>query len=196
MVVMSSERLAKLISAVASPVVIAPVAWAIVIGVYSVSMGLFLQWFGLYILAAIVPPVLYVVYGVRSGSITDVHIKVRTQRFVPFVLATVSSALLALLYVWFDAPRELVIMALIMSVAALFFTVITLFWKISLHAGVFAAGAVIMGGLLGWGWLWSLALLPAVIWARVKRRRHTLGQALAGVGLAAAVVLVMLWLLV
>lgn len=193
---MNSDRLAKLISLVFSPVLIAPAAWAIVITVYADSFADFARLFGLLLLTAIGVPSLYILYGVWKGSITDLHIKVRAQRFIPLTLAVVSSLFLTVLYLWLGAPHELVVMAAIMTAVGAIFTVITLYWKISFHVAVFTAGAFVMGGLVSWEWLWFLVFLPAIIWARLKRRRHDIWQALAAIAVAASTVLgMMYWLL-
>lgn len=186
---MNSDRLAKIISLVFSPVVTGSAGWAVVIVAYADSATDFAKLFGLLLLTTIGVPSLYIVQGVLRGKITDLHLKMRTQRFIPLVLAVVSSILLTILYGWLDAPQELVAMAATMAVTLALFTVITLYWKISFHVAVFTAGVCVMGELLSWDWLWGLVLLPAIIWARLKRRRHDIWQTSAAALVAAIAVL-------
>lgn len=193
---MKSEVLPKLISLVFSPFITATFTWGVVITEYASSATDFAKLFGLLLLTAVGVPSLYILHGVWKGSITDVHLKVRAQRFIPLSLAIASSLLLAFLYQWLDAPRELVVTAIIMTSVGVVFTAITLFWKISFHVAIFTAGVLILGGLVGWEWLWGFVFLPAIIWARLKRRRHDIWQALAAIAVAASTVFgMMYWLL-
>ncbi|MEK9143163.1 MAG: hypothetical protein AAB481_00850 [Patescibacteria group bacterium] len=60
------------------------------------------------------------------------------------------------------------------------FLVISLFWKISGHAGGIALGTGLI--ILWYGWIWwpLLLLVPLMGWARVATKNHTTLQVLAG----------------
>lgn len=160
-----------------------------VIAAYADSAADFAKLFGLLLLTGIGVPSVYIVQGVLRGSITDLHLKMRTQRFIPLALAVASSLVLTLIYAWLGVPHELVVMAATMTITLAVFAVITLYWKISFHVAVFTAGVFAMGELLSWEWLWCLLFLPVIIWARIKRRRHDIWQTSAAAVIAAAVVL-------
>jgi hypothetical protein len=75
------------------------------------------------------------------------------------------------------------------------FLAITYFWKISFHAAVYAGGVMMVAGLLGWKWLALEMFLPLIIWARLKRHRHSVWQAIGAVAIITASVLVSLFFL-
>lgn len=60
------------------------------------------------------------------------------------------------------------------------FLVISLFWKISGHAGgmALATGLIILW--YGWQWWPILLLVPLMGWARVVTKDHTVGQVITG----------------
>ena len=65
------------------------------------------------------------------------------------------------------------------------FALITVVWKISIHAGVNAAALAFFNHYFGWQNYWWLALvLVAVLWARVEINKHTWAQVTAGAVLA------------
>ncbi len=61
------------------------------------------------------------------------------------------------------------------------FLVISLFWKISGHAGGIALAAGLIIRWYGWTWWPVVLLVPVMAWARVVTRDHTVGQVLTGV---------------
>ncbi|MBI4032703.1 hypothetical protein HY374_03290 [Candidatus Berkelbacteria bacterium] len=174
-------QLAYLISAVASPFVIFPL---LVIGAtwgVAASPSEFLAWAGVLLLTTGVIPACYILWGVRAGRITDIHIMVREQRAIVFLVFLVSAAAgLALLWL-LEAPRTIFLLALIAFGNGLLAALITLFWKVSIHAWVYAGAAASFALLADapWGW-WLLLGLPLVIWARTHRQRHTIAQGVGG----------------
>lgn len=136
-------------------------------------------------------PFAIIMLGVRRGSWTDKHVRIREQRAVP-LLATMASVLtgIALMTV-FDAPREVFALVVAMLAGLAMTILVTLWWKVSIHSAV--AGGVVVVLVLAYGtWMAWLLLGVAVIgWSRVALRDHTPAQTVAGAvlgGLAAAVV--------
>lgn len=58
--------------------------------------------------------------------------------------------------------------------------VISLFWKISGHAGGIALATGLVIRWLGWAWWPILSLVPILGWARIVTKNHTVGQVIAG----------------
>ncbi|MCG3039001.1 phosphatase PAP2 family protein [Streptomyces sp. S1A] len=136
-------------------------------------------------------PFAIIMLGVRRGSWTDKHVRIREQRAVP-LLATMASVLtgIALMTV-FEAPREVFALVVAMLAGLAMTILVTLWWKVSIHSAV--AGGVVVVLVLAYGtWMAWLLLGVAVIgWSRVALRDHTPAQTVAGAilgGLAAAVV--------
>jgi hypothetical protein len=60
------------------------------------------------------------------------------------------------------------------------FTLITMRWKISGHAGAAALATGLIVAWYGFAWWPILLIVPIVGWARVVRRDHTIAQVVAG----------------
>ena len=69
---------------------------------------------------------------------------------------------------------------------------ISLFWKISLHAGGVGGFAAVLTWIFGPVWALTFLAVPLVGWARVHRRRHTWTQVVAGGLVGAAVTMAVL----
>lgn len=192
---MSSLKLAKIISLISSPFVVIPMFGLAIVANYTHTFFDFISWFGLFFVLCVSLPFAFVALKVKSGQITDIHVMMRGQRLEPFLLATGGAALLSFAYILIGAPKELFAMSVLFVVTGLLFTAITHFWKISIHAASYAGGVLMLAGLIDWAWLWLALFLPVVIWARLKRQRHDIWQALAAVLVISICVLVTLFLL-
>jgi membrane-associated phospholipid phosphatase len=187
-----SERIAHWISLVGSPPVL---------GILGVMLITFINdlpspwtWVALYVVSAIGLPLVYLVWLVRRGAVTDIDVQLRKQRSRPF-LAMMAGQTIA----WFllnvgGAPTPLPRIAGAYLAQTTLILLITLRWKISVHTAT-AAGVTVAV----WQTLGSIAVpfaltLPLIIWSRVKLGRHTLGQTLAGTALGASVFLTALLL--
>jgi membrane-associated phospholipid phosphatase len=65
--------------------------------------------------------------------------------------------------------------------------VITLGWKISVHAAIAAGAATVLMLVLGPALLAAWPLVGVIAWSRVQVGDHTAGQVIAGVALGIAV---------
>lgn len=152
-------------------------------------------WFGvLAVLFVCVLPFAAVLLLVRLGKITDRHVSDRRQRAPVLAMALLSVlAGLGLLTV-VNAPVSVIVMVLAIVGSVVVLGVISVFWKISGHAGAVALSTAIAVLMLGAPWIPLMLLIPAVCWSRVVLRAHTAAQvvmgALVGGGGAAG-----LWLL-
>jgi len=175
-----SERAAKIITEVLAPtplgiVVVAFIAWhfaprasdAIKEAIIGVLLGLLL-------------PFSYLLRQVRRGRVTDHHVGTRTQR--PRILLVFFFAVLAALValIKFGSPPELIALIGASMTGLVVALTITLFWKVSIHAGVAAGIATIFVILFG---PWMLLLAPFVLavgWARITLGDHTTAQVIVG----------------
>jgi hypothetical protein len=131
----------------------------------------------------IIPPLLYIIWLVRTGELADIHMPDRRSRIKPLaVILGWSTACLLLLHFW-GAPSILILVILTTMGYMMVMSSVTLFWKISFHSSAITAAASIgiatSGIASGWS-IMALMLIPVVAWARVHLRRHTLGQVCAG----------------
>lgn len=185
---MTPERLARYVSILTSPFIVIPIVGMIV--VFAVSSGLrdAVQWGSMLLLIGIAPTVLYITYGVKRGWITDMHIRLRNERLMPFVIAIVSIAVLTVSYRLLGAPHLLVAMIDTMIILGIVLALVTLFWKASIHAGVWLGSTVFLVITVGRLWAVIAFVTPLIIWARHYRHRHTYWQGIIGAVLSAGVV--------
>jgi membrane-associated phospholipid phosphatase len=138
-------------------------------------------WFALlYFVVAIPLPVLYVMWLVKSGRVTDFHLPDRRDRTAPFLVTIVCGLGAVLLLFYFQAPTTFLAPVLTALSQTLLLFAITVFWQISIHAAT-TAGLVTFAILaMGPGASVLAVLVPLVMWARVYLGRHTLTQTVVG----------------
>lgn len=104
----------------------------------------------------------------------------REGRQVPLLLCLASTAVGLLILLLGHAPRDVLALDVAMLVTLITCTVITRWWKISLHSAVAGGAAATLVLIYG---RWALVTVPVVAlvaWARVVVRDHTLAQVVAG----------------
>ena len=174
----ADEPIARLLSRLGSPPVIALVGIAVIATVIGNSNGWL--WALAYLILAVPLPTLYVLWKVQRGEITDFDIRVREQRIKPYVLILICTAGALLLMIVGRAPGLMIVVAAAGWVQTAILFSVTLWWKISAHCTAMASLAVLALGTIGVA-AWPLMLgLPLVAWSRVRLRRHTVMQTIAG----------------
>ena len=123
----------------------------------------------------------------RRGRLSDRNISLREQR-VRFGGVAIASLLAGLaVLAAFDAPAEMVALLAAVAVGVACGWVITLWWKISVHAAIAAGAATVLTLLFGAALLAAWPLVALIAWSRVQVGDHTPAQVLAGVALGLAV---------
>ncbi|WP_295012087.1 hypothetical protein [uncultured Microbacterium sp.] len=124
-------------------------------------------------------------YGVtvwlaRTGRVSDRFVRDRRQR-TPILLGTLGIFVLGGGAVWLmGSPAPLRALVVVAGGGLVVVTLITVFWKVSVHATLaafFAAMQIVLFG--GWG-AWGLVVLAAVLWARKALSAHSVAQLVAG----------------
>jgi membrane-associated phospholipid phosphatase len=160
------------------------------------AQGQALLWAGVYVLLVCLLPLGYVVWMVRRGSITDLHMEVRQQRLRPFIVSLICTTIAWWTLRFMGAPPVVPLFALFSLVQIAVMAGITVVWQISMHA-MSITGATIATGIL-FGFLPALLTLPLVLLvaaARLRLHRHTLAQVLGGILVGALVPVVLFALL-
>lgn len=185
---------ARLISNILSP----PVIWGVLAFPIAFreaeSREQAILWALTYTVLVCVMPAIYIARKVMRGEITDIHMRVRQQRVRPFLVSMLGTALAWSCLRLMGAPALLPLFALVSLAQLAVMLAITLFWQISLHSMSITSAVVATGVLYGPGAALILfPLIPVVGAARLKLRRHTLMQVIAGgvVGGALTLVLVL-----
>lgn len=180
---MLSSRIswARLISDLLSP----PVIWGLMafpIAFHTAeSEERAILWALTYTILVCLLPALYIGFMVWRGHITDIHMQVREQRVRPFVVSILCTAIAWTVLRWMGAPSLIPLFALFSLIQIAVMLLITLAWQISMHSMSIAGAVVIAGALYGPGTALLLSpLIPVVGAARIKLRRHTPAQVIAG----------------
>jgi hypothetical protein len=179
--------LAYVISRIASPPLLATGAMALVASTLSSPRAW--SWAGAYVFVAIVTPVLYLIWLVRRGRVTDVDVQLREQRARPMIFAIACAGLAWLVLALGGAPMQMVVIAGGLWLQMVVIFGITMWWKISVHSAAAAGIATLVWSLDG-TLLPLLIGVPIIAWARVRLRRHTVAQTVAGAALGLAIFLV------
>ena len=182
MLILSRRRttIARWCSDVGSPPVFTVLALALTASAGNATLGSVVAWsLGLSLLVAAVPLV-YVMWLVQRGKVTDIHLPHRRERTGPIAvtLLTLVGAVAAVHAL--DAPELLQRFVAVCLAQSLLLGIVTLWWKISFHA---AATALFVGTTLavfGAVAAPALLLIPLIGWARLALHRHTLAQVVAG----------------
>lgn len=176
---MIRRRLAFFLSAVGSPFVVLPLFWLILVFNATEGPGAFWFWSAISIGLTVGVPAIYVLLRVRSGQLTDVHVRLREQRSGPFRVALIA-ALALLLVMWLGgAPDPMMPVTISMLGNGILFAWISRTWKISLHTGMLSS--CLTCGVILLGWPPSVHMLvPPLVWARAERGRHLPSQGMAG----------------
>jgi membrane-associated phospholipid phosphatase len=169
---------ARAVSDLFSPPVMAVPALA-VSAWYSQTPGTY--WYALlYLGVGVLLPVLYVVWAIRTGRITDFHMAIRRERVAPFLVSILCGAAAWLMLVGLGAPRDFAAPVLALLLQTLLLFLITLFWQVSVHTAVTASLVTFCCMVAGQGALLLIGLIPLVAWARLYLGRHTLAQTVVG----------------
>lgn len=185
----SPSRSANRVSAVGDPAILVVLSLVVVALTSTATPWAGLGWAALAALFCVGLPLLVLGVMLRRGLVLDRHVVVREQRSMPLAAALVSVTTGLVLLALTSAPRPVVALVAAMLAGAVPMTVISRWWKVSLHVGVAAGTAVVL--VLTLGWWWVLVLVPALLavaWARVRAGRHTVGQVVVGgvIGLVSA----------
>ena len=138
-----------------------------------------LAWTG-YTLIFLLAMTFFVIYGVHKNIFTDLDVSKRTQRPLLFVV----SIIMTLVYIWglffLNGPKILIVVSLGLVISILLIALITTRLKVSFHVATVSALFFSMAiSYQGYYYL-TLLLIPAVAWARLKIKRHTLPETIVG----------------
>jgi membrane-associated phospholipid phosphatase len=172
------SSVARVVSDVFSPPVLA--IPALVVGVLASDVSGTYRFAVIYFLIAVVAPVLYVVWLLKSGRISDFHLPNRRERRGPFVASLACGMVGVCLLAYLGAPRTFLAPVLALLTQTLLLFLITLSWKVSVHTATTASLITFACLALGPAAAFFAWLVPLVAWARIYLRRHTVAQTLVG----------------
>ncbi|MFW5786019.1 MAG: phosphatidic acid phosphatase [bacterium] len=175
---------AVIISGVLHPFTLPPIAFLLLyiagIGTDTPTPDRTVAGISVAILFATALPLAAVVYLARRGVVDSIDVSDRTKRAVPLALAILSYAAGFAILSRIGAPELARGLMLCYATNTLVVAVITLWWKISIHAVGTAGPLVAVAAAFGPWVLPAFLLLPIISAARVSLQRHTVGQVVAG----------------
>jgi membrane-associated phospholipid phosphatase len=180
-------RVARVVGELLSPPPILVILALVVAWDSSPTPAMAVLWGGIAAVFASVLPYAIILRGVRRGRLTDKNISLREER-IRFGGVAITSILTGLaVLAAFDAPAAMT--ALLASIAAGVACgwVITLWWKVSVHAAIAAGAATVLMLVFGPALLAAWPLVALIAWSRVQVGDHTPAQVLAGVALGIVV---------
>jgi hypothetical protein len=131
-------------------------------------------------------PTVFIGYGVRRGRWKDRNVGARRPRLIVLGFITASIAAGLSLLIALGAPRMLTGYLAFMLASVALLALVTLVWKISIHAAVASGSVAILAFSYGPLVLCGYALVCLLGWARVAMADHTVTQVVAGALLGAA----------
>lgn len=183
-------RLAEVISFITNPVILLVTATGFVIYRYADNLTEFMQWLVAAIGLLVVPGMLYSIVIWAKERKLDLDISDRQDRIVPLMLSTLGALVGGYLVSARLENTNLLFMSNVLVAYLICLTIITLIWKISLHAATMTAMVTILVLFSGSIFLWFYLFLIPIIWARLVLKQHTPAQLGAGIALGVSVTLV------
>jgi membrane-associated phospholipid phosphatase len=186
---MTPEKSASVISLVFNPAVTA--AFTFLILLYPLqSIQTFLLLMATCIAFGTMVPLVMMYQLTKRGLISDFNVSERKQRTRPFVGAAASYLVGSGVLLLLKAPTIIIALMLCYACNTLIMLLITLRWKISIHAsGIAGPTTALVYSIGAWAAVFFILLIP-VGWARVQLKAHTPWQVFAG----ALVTAIVTWL--
>lgn len=172
-------KIGLVISGLSSPFLIIPLFSLITISHHSPNIKSFLLFGSIFVGFTVMLPLAYILTAVKTGKISDIHVAIKEQRAMPFLLAIVGSILTLFAFYLLHAPTPLLAMTYALFVNGIIFALLTTYWKISIHSASFASSITIAGLLVSSNYFWLYPLIILIFWARLARKRHNIWQLLA-----------------
>lgn len=184
-------RVARILSNIISPPIMFAVA-GLALGVYERPVWPGLFWGLAYGVLVTLAPILIVLFLLRTGRISELHMSSTSERHIPYLSSVILGLVAYGFLLLFNGPELLRCLALLGMITLGALGVINTKWLISIHATAAAVTWIVI--TLVFGWQVGLIVLPLVIlicWIRLYLKRHTPAQVLAGVALGISIPLLL-----
>ena len=179
---MSSTSIARIVSFVFGPFFWIPVLFIIVLANSELTYDQAKFLIPTIFVLDVVVPIAYLVFAPKFGWTKSWEINDRSKR-THFYLLAGAMTFLTLIVVYLIGSTILFAYNLIFFVLVSTYLLINLKWKISGHAAMNTLGITIIVWVYGWHLAWLfVVLLPLVYWSRMRLKRHSIWQLLAGTG--------------
>ena len=141
-------------------------------------------WAFLCLLFGVAIPYLYIGFLYKKKEIDSMHIPKKENRIKPLLLTCASYTVCFIILYVLDGPVFLKSIFAVSIVSTIILTIITYFWKISLHSSWITFIVITFNILFGRWMLLMIPLIPVIGWARVRVKEHTVNQVIFGIGIS------------
>lgn len=170
--------LAKVISGFGSPMILAfPTFIILLVATNPPSLPLLLL---MALLFGSVFPMLVIYLMYKLGKVGDLDVTDRSERRAPFVVSILVYAIGTIIMFALNAPAIVSALMFCYTTNTLVTFLISLHWKISVHAVGVAGPFTCLVHFFGWPYIPLLLLIVPIGWSRVELKAHTLTQVVAG----------------
>jgi hypothetical protein len=182
-----ASRMAAVVTEVLSPyVVVATLPFIVALSVPGmgfwgrVGLGVFVAGFSCLL------PMVYIVVGARKNKWEGHHVRNRVGRARPLIALLASNAVGLAISITVGFPHRIIVLQIGMMLLLISASLVTVWWKISLHTSVLAASIGILAVFFTPWLLCGAPLVGVVAWSRVRLSDHTAAQTIAGAALGFA----------
>jgi len=188
------EPLANFISTVSNPPLVA-IPIFLVINYTLLYEGDWLWFSTISIFFVSILPIITSSLWIKKKNL-EVDMPQREDRIYPLLLVILSYTIGVVVLYALGAPPLTTVLMFCYVTNTIVVLMISLYWKISIHAMGIAGPATAIIYLFGWpGLLFSL-LVPMVLWSRLYLKRHTSAQLMVGTGLGYLLTAAQIYLLI
>lgn len=193
---METKRLARIISLVLYPAITGAVfTYALFLGLMGLNPKSFI-YASIYASLITLVPFLILKILVKMGKLEDREVTNRQKRRLFFNTAFPVYIVSVFSLFVMDVPRIIIFTGISSFGVILAYYLISPYYKISIHTGILAFGAMVMSLVFGLKFLLLGLLLLPLIWSRYKLQKHTLGENFLGVLIGSIIPLILLKLFI
>jgi hypothetical protein len=185
---MPSEKFAKLLSIVLGPHVWLPILFLMMIVKTGLAPNQIKIISPTILILQVAIPIAYLIIAPRLGWVSEWDMRKKEERLPFFVLYFFLTSITLFIISRFG-NNLLLHLNIILIVLLTILAIITIFWKISLHASLNTISTIIINFLFNWQYPILYLTIPIICWSRFALKRHTAYQLIAGVTVTTLVTL-------
>jgi membrane-associated phospholipid phosphatase len=148
-----------------------------------------------FVSAVVIPVAVTLIFSKLTGNDDKLDVVNKEDRIAPMILGVIGYAAGAALLYFLNAPQLATVLMVCYAVVTAAMTVITPYWKISIHScGVIGPSIGMALAFWPWGLLYFL-IFPPVVWSRYVLKKHTPLQLTIGAVVGFILTTIIFWLM-
>lgn len=177
---MSSEKIAKFLAVALGPHIWTPLLFILIISKSGMTPQQTIIIFPTVLLLQVIIPIAYLIIAPKLGWVGKWDMETKEERR-PFSILMLALTAITLIIIYLVGNSFLLHLNLIFITLLIALSAITVYWKISLHTSLNTAASIIVNFLFGWSLPFLYLAIPAIFWARLELKKHTVSQLAAGI---------------